>query len=79
MVFINLLSVMYAVLWISFLLVWAAHILGNRNYVWSPLGEESAACNIPEGVDPHSYRLLCVTLLGNIFGAVCLSVYLFSL
>lgn len=53
--------------------------LGSRNYAWSPLGEESAARNIPEGVDPQPSHLLYVTLSGNMFGAYCLSVYLFSL
>jgi hypothetical protein len=61
MVYISLLSVMYAVLWISFLLVWAAHILGNRNYAWAPLGEESAPCSLPDGTDPQPSDLLYVT------------------
>jgi hypothetical protein len=45
--------------------------LGSRNYPWSLLGEESAACNVTESVDPQPSHLLYVTLLGNMFGAVC--------
>lgn len=53
--------------------------LGSRNCAWSILGEESAARNVPEGVDPQPSHVLYVTLLGNMFGADCLSVYLLSL
>jgi hypothetical protein len=53
--------------------------LGSRHYAWSPMGEESAAHNVPEDTDPQLSYLLYVTLMGYMFGADCLSVFLFSL
>jgi hypothetical protein len=53
--------------------------LGSRNYRWSLLGEESAAHNITEGIDPQPPFLLYATSLGNMFGADCLLVYHYSL